>query len=173
VTPPRRSPRGPRESEPVADSNRGGAGPSERRPDGDLSAPGPVQAARAVVHAPIHRDTACSGAVARSTALLLEPPLELLERLAALLPPPRRPRRSCRQLRVTPSRLAPRPRGRTERLPWATLLRRVFDHPINCNSHRGGGRTHPGHASLPPAVRAGARRRHAPTQLGRGSSLLP
>jgi hypothetical protein len=35
-------------------------------------------------------------------------------------------RRSYRQLRVTPSRLAPEVPRSPGRLPWATLLRRVF-----------------------------------------------
>ena len=56
---------------------------------------------------------------------------------------------------------------------WAALMRRAFDHPSNCNSRRGGDRARPGHASLPSAVRAGARRRRAPAQLGRGPGLLP
>lgn len=52
------------------------------------------------------------------------------------------------------------------RLSWATLLRRVFAHPINYNSRRGGDRSGSGHASLPSAGRAGARGRRAPAQLG-------
>src|SRR5439155_6116895 len=60
---------------------------------------------------------------------------------------------------------SPRAAGTPDAWPWAALLRRVFVHPINCNSRRGGDRARPGHASLPSAVRADARRRRAAAQL--------
>lgn len=74
-----------------------------------------------------------------STALLLEP-LELLERLAALVPPPRRPLLAYHGLLAPPSRWraaivpqgasdAPRAdaeAGGPRRWPWARLLQRVF-----------------------------------------------
>jgi hypothetical protein len=80
-----------------------------------------------------------------STALLLEP-LELLERLAALVPSPRRPLLAYHGL------LAPRAEWRSTIVPppapddtradagaraprrwtWARLLQRVFIQPINC-----------------------------------------
>jgi hypothetical protein len=46
-----------------------------------------------------------------------------------------------------------KPHRPRKRYSWAERLRRVFAHPINCNSRRGGDRGHPGDASLPSAVR--------------------
>jgi len=124
----------------------------------------------------------------RTTHLVFEP-LEFLAKLAALTPRPEinlllyhgvlAPNARWRPQvvgygRATASEAAtrdpteagpiasPSPRNWT----WAALMRRAFAHPINCNSRRGGDRGHPGHASLPSAVRAGARRRRTPAQLG-------
>jgi hypothetical protein len=80
-----------------------------------------------------------------STALLLDP-LELLERLAALVPPPRRPLlayhghlapRSRWRAAIVPKAAADAARadavaGVARRWPWARLLQRVFIQPINC-----------------------------------------
>jgi hypothetical protein len=119
-------------------------------------------------------------------------PLEFLERLAAMTPRPetnllichglRAPRARWRERVVMYGRVAPEPTAAAAPLAtdpqgtgvksssrawsWAALMHRAFVHPINCNSRRGGDRARPGHASLPSAVRAGARRRRAPAQLG-------
>jgi len=125
-----------------------------------------------------------------TTHLLFEP-VEFLEKLAALTPRPEinlvlfhgvlAPHARWRPEVVAYRRAdiggAPDPsaaaaeagRGRASSQrswTWAALMRRAFDHPINCNSRRGGDRARPGHASLPSAVRAGTRRRRAPAQLG-------
>jgi hypothetical protein len=126
---------------------------------------------------------------ADGTRHLLFEPLELLEKLAALTPRPRI------NLVLYHGVLAPNARWRARvvadgALPaatvppgspngddatakptprhwsWAKLMHRAFAHPINCNSRGGGDRARPGHASLPSAVRAGARRGRAPAQLG-------
>jgi len=132
---------------------------------------------------------------ADGTSHLLFEPLEFLEKLAALTPRPRinlllyhgvlGPHARWRS-RIVPGPEAPTlemgarlddtrgasgndTTGRPQpprHWRWADLLRRAFAHPINCNSRRGGDRAGPGHASLPSAVRAGARRRDAPAQLG-------
>jgi hypothetical protein len=75
-----------------------------------------------------------------STALLVEP-LELIERLAALVPSPRRPRLAYHgvlaphagwRAAIVPAApsdaqpAGPEAPGSPGRLPWATLLRRVF-----------------------------------------------
>jgi hypothetical protein len=118
-----------------------------------------------------------------ATHLLLDP-LELIEKLAILIPPPRfHPLRfhgvlgpsAAWRSAVIPGAPLTGPLGEpspgcvgspSESSSWAALLRRVFAHPINCNSRRGGDRVRPNHASLPSAVRAGARWRRAPAQLG-------
>jgi hypothetical protein len=79
-----------------------------------------------------------------STALLLDP-LEWLERLAALVPPPRRPLlayhgllapRSRWRAAIVPKAASEAARADAEgvprRWPWAGLLQRVFIQPINC-----------------------------------------
>jgi Putative transposase/Transposase zinc-binding domain len=99
-----------------------------------------------------------------STALLLDP-LELLERLAALVPPPRRP------LLAYHGVLAPRARWRSaivpppapadaqaaapgpRRWPWARLLRRVFAIEILVCPRCGGPRRILGAVTEPHAVR--------------------
>ena len=102
-----------------------------------------------------------------STALLLEP-LELLERLAALVPPPRRP------LLAYHGVLAPRARWRAaivlkpgaddgaspnagarspRRWSWARLLRRVFAIPVLVCERCGGPRRILGAVTEPHAVR--------------------
>jgi Putative transposase len=102
-----------------------------------------------------------------STALLLEP-LELLERLAALVPPPRRPLVAYHGLlaphagwraAIVPTaasgdagRAPERPPG-SGRLSWATLLRRVFAIEILVCPHCGGARRILGAVTEPHAVR--------------------
>lgn len=101
-----------------------------------------------------------------STALLLDP-LELLERLAALVPPPRRPLLAYHGL------LAPRARWRSaivptpapddaraaadarspSRWPWARLLHRVFAIQILVCERCGGPRRILGAVTEPHAVR--------------------
>ena len=100
-----------------------------------------------------------------STALLLDP-LELLERLAALVPPPRRPLLAYHGL------LAPRARWRAAivppghddtsadagarspgRWPWARLLRRVFAIQVLVCERCGGARRILGAVTEPHAVR--------------------
>jgi hypothetical protein len=100
-----------------------------------------------------------------STALVLDP-LELLERLAALVPRPRRPWLAYHGL------LAPRARWRSAivpkpaapdgasagarspgRWPWARLLRRVFAVPVLVCEHCGGPRRILGAVTEPHAVR--------------------
>jgi len=101
-----------------------------------------------------------------STALLLDP-LELLERLAALVPPPRRP------LLAYHGVLAPRARWRAavvprpapddasadagsqsaRRLNWALLLRRVFAIQVLVCERCGGARRILGAVTEPHAVR--------------------
>ncbi len=60
----------------------------------------------------------------------------------------------------------PPPHVQERRRRWADLIRQVFDQPINYGSHSGNGRARPDHAPVSPAVRADARLRRAPTQLG-------
>jgi hypothetical protein len=101
-----------------------------------------------------------------STALLLEP-LELLERLAALVPPPRRPLLAYHGL------LAPRSRWRAAIVPkaasdaagadaeaggprrwsWARLLQRVFGFEVLVCDRCGGSRRILGAVTEPHAVR--------------------
>jgi hypothetical protein len=100
-----------------------------------------------------------------STALLVDP-LELLERLAALVPPPRRP------LLAYHGVLAPRARWRSaivpppadgaradaggrspRRWPWARLLRRVFAIEVLVCERCGGARRILGAVTEPHAVR--------------------
>ena len=126
------------------------------------------------------------------TRELVFEPLEFLERLAAMTPRPETnllichgllaPRARWRERVVAYGRVAPEPTALAPPLAagpdgtgvkssprawtWAALMHRAFVHPINCNSRRGGDRACPGHAPLPSAVRAGARRRRAPAQLG-------
>jgi ABC-type polysaccharide/polyol phosphate export permease len=50
-----------------------------------------------------------------------------------------------------------KPKHKSKYIRWSELLRRVFDHPINCSSHRASSRFGPGHPPVPPAVWAGAR----------------
>jgi hypothetical protein len=126
-----------------------------------------------------------------TTHLVFEP-LEFLERLASITPQPETNLLICHGVLAPPARwreravvyghVAPEPTASTAPLAagpagtmakssprawsWAALMHRAFVHPINCNSRRGGARARPGHASLPSTVRAGARRRRAPAQLG-------
>ena len=142
-----------------------------------MRSPGHVPASRVVVGAgpPAHRSV--SRVKARrhewyrawsdgSTALLLDP-LELLERLAALVPPPRRP------LLAYHGVLAPRARWRAAIVPppapdgaradagarspgrwtWARLLRRVFAIQVLVCERCGGPRRILGAVKEPHAVR--------------------
>jgi hypothetical protein len=100
-----------------------------------------------------------------STALLLEP-LELLERLASLVPPPRRPLLAYHGLLaprarwgsaiVPPSGDSPRADagGRSpRRWPWARLLRRVFAIEVLVCERCGSARRILGAVTEPHAVR--------------------
>ena len=101
-----------------------------------------------------------------STALLLDP-LELLERLAALVPPPRRPLVAYHGLLAPRSRwrsaIVPRPvpaDARAEagvtaprRWPWARLLRRVFGFDVLVCDRCAGPRRILGAVTEPHAVR--------------------
>jgi Putative transposase len=126
------------------------------------------------------------------TRELVFEPLEFLERLAAMTPRPETnllichgvlaPRARWRERVVAYGRVEPEPtalapplaagpegtgvKSRPRAWTWAALMHRAFAHPINCNSCRGSDRADPGHASLPSPVRAGARCRRTPAQLG-------
>src|SRR5207248_518021 len=119
------------------------------------------------------------------TSHFLFEPIEFLEKLAAIIPRPGvnlllyhgvlAPRSRWRarvvaygRVAAEPTALAPplvagaegtKAKSGSRAWSWAALMHRAFVHPINCNSRRGGDRARPGHASLPSAVRAGARRR--------------
>ena len=123
-----------------------------------------------------------------STHLVLTP-LDLLRLLAALVPPPRANLVHFHGLLAPNARLRPRvvppppplppppsvppppatqlpPSSRHQRLPWAELLRRTFEHHINCMSRPGADGPRPRHSPLSPLARAGARLRGAPGALG-------
>ena len=101
-----------------------------------------------------------------STALLLDP-LELLERLAALVPPPRRPLlayhgllapRSRWRDAIVPKAAADAPRadaeaGVSRRWPWARLLQRVFGFDVLVCDRCAGPRRILGAVTEPAAVR--------------------
>ena len=99
-----------------------------------------------------------------STALLLAP-LELLERLAALVPPPRRPLLAYHGLLAPHARwraaVVPPPRADTRmatvpgprRWSWAQLLRRVFGFDVLVCDRCGGPRRILGAVTEPHAVR--------------------
>jgi hypothetical protein len=106
---------------------------------------------------------------ADGTSHLLFEPLEFLER-SRIVPgparPPLDPGASPEHARGASGDEKTGPPRPPRHWRWADLLRRAFAHPINCNSRGGGDRARQGHASLPSAVRAGARRCRAPAQLG-------
>jgi hypothetical protein len=101
-----------------------------------------------------------------STALLLDP-LELLERLAALVPPPRRPLlayhgllapRARWRATIVPTPSPPDARAAGEaraprRWPWARLLQRVFGFEVLVCDRCGGPRRILGAVTAPAAVR--------------------
>jgi hypothetical protein len=62
---------------------------------------------------------------------------------------------------------------RSYRIPWAELLAKVFEHPINCISRPGDERTRPHHTPVSPTAWTGTRLRGTPVPLGRGTRLLP
>jgi hypothetical protein len=93
-------------------------------------------------------------------------PLALIARLAALVPTPRRHlTRYCGVLsshsrlrsRVVPQAPAEatatekpeKPARKSRHIPWAQLLQRTFDHPINYSSHRGSNGSGAGHPPVP------------------------
>jgi hypothetical protein len=96
-----------------------------------------------------------------STALLRDP-LELIERLAALVPPPRRPLVAYHGLFAPRARwrsaIVPKPlpadaRAVARRWPWAQLLRRVFAMELLVRPRCGGLRRILGAVTEPHAVR--------------------
>ena len=111
------------------------------------------------------------------TSHFLFEPIEFLEKLAALVPrpavnllvyhgvlAPRARWRSqvVRYARPAPDGIAltleatPRHAGLTHAWTWAALMRRVFDHPLNCTAHPRCGGTGAGHTPVPSSLRAGA-----------------
>jgi hypothetical protein len=56
--------------------------------------------------------------------------------------------------------------GRSHRLAWARLLRRVFDHRINCSSHRRVDQCRSHHPPVSPTVRGSDRRRCGARPVG-------
>ena len=124
------------------------------------------------------------------TTHLVLSPSELIEKLAALIPPPRlnlvryhgvfAPNAADRG-EIVPG---PEPAGEGEeggvdpesgvtsprrpcRLMWAQLLARVFEHATDCTSpNRGDRRSGSHHSSLSSAVRTSARRHRLPPPMG-------
>jgi hypothetical protein len=118
-------------------------------------------------------------------------PLEFMQRLAALVPRPRlhlirfqgvlAPNAKLRAL-VVPQGPEVKEQaaeaaaasecvdevvqGRPHRISWARLLKRVFDHRINCSSHRRVDRCRSHHPPVSPALRRSDRRRGAARPVG-------
>jgi len=133
---------------------------------------------------------------ADGTTHLVFTPMELLERLVPLVPRPRinlllyhgvlapnAPWRREVVARAEPEASAVEPcppsppadeqraeakpdRARPKYRAWADLMRRAFDHQIDCSPPRRGDRSRADHASVPPAVRAGDRLRRSSAALG-------
>jgi hypothetical protein len=128
------------------------------------------------------------------TTHLLLTPLQLVKKLAALVPPkranltrfhglfapgaalrqlvvPKPPEEVLLQVEVVDSPARPSPAAgpprltRTPRLCWATLLQRTFGHPINYSSRQRGHRPHPRYSPAAPALRAGTRLRRRAAPL--------
>jgi hypothetical protein len=116
------------------------------------------------------------------TTHIVMSPLEFMQRLAALVPRPRlhlirfhgvlAPHAKLRAAIVAPpARQAtehpaePAP-GSPQRMSWACLLKRVFDHRTNCSLHRRIDHCCSHHPPLSSAVRARARRCRAPRPVG-------
>jgi hypothetical protein len=121
-----------------------------------------------------------------TTHIVMEP-LEFMERLAALVPRPRlhlirfhgvlAPNAKLRS-QIVPSPTEPtteptepssedaHAQGETPRMSWARLLKRVFDHRINCTSPRRSVKCRSHHPPLSSTVRARTRRRVAPRSVG-------
>jgi hypothetical protein len=113
-----------------------------------------------------------------TTHIVMEP-LEFMQRLAALVPPPRlhlirfhgvlAPNAKLRR-EIVPSppqqATAPACDHAPARLSWARLLKRVFDHRINCTSPRRSVKCRSHHPPLSSTVRARTRRRVARRSVG-------
>ena len=127
------------------------------------------------------------------TSHFLFEPIEFLEKLAAIIPRPavnlllyhgilaphaRWRSQVVRYGRPSPEPTArqfdasPRAAGTPGAWTWAALMRRVFDHPINCTAHPRCGGTGAGHAPVPSSFRAGASGSPTPPAGASGSRLL-
>jgi hypothetical protein len=125
------------------------------------------------------------------TTHLVMSPLEFMQRLAALVPRPRlhlirfhgvlAPNAKLRALvvpqgpeqsgQVTEAAAASEcevetAQVRPHRIGWVRLLKRVFDHRINCSSHRRVDRCRSHHPPVSPALRRSDRRRGAARPVG-------
>jgi len=115
-------------------------------------------------------------------------PLELIEKLVALVPVPRghlvryhgvlaararwrplvvRDRRGEPGMPAEPTgKVEPSGKLRERRLSWADLMKRVFDHRIDCRPPRRSDRPGSHHPPFSSAVRARDRLRRAPIPVG-------
>jgi hypothetical protein len=122
------------------------------------------------------------------TTHIVMSPLEFMQRLAALVPRPRLHLIRFDRLRagrfhgvLAPNaklrcEIIPSPaehatdhahaQGAPARMSWARLLKRVFDHRINCTSPRRSVKYRSHHPPLSSTVRARTRRRVAPRSVG-------
>ena len=119
------------------------------------------------------------------------PPLALIARLAALVPPPRRhltgyfgvlSSHSSYRSQCVPAPVhettsqqedkSPRTLPLSHYISWSDLLRRTFDLPTNCRSRRASNGSGAGHAPVSSEGRAGARRDRSPVPVGRRPGLL-
>ena len=118
------------------------------------------------------------------TTHIVMAPLEFMQRLAALVPRPRlhlirfhgvlAPNAKLRsEIVPSPPEQATEPacdhaqaQGAPARMSWARLLKRVFDHRINCTSPRRSVKCRSHHPPLSSTVRARTRRRVAARSVG-------
>ena len=118
------------------------------------------------------------------TTHIVMAPLEFMQRLAALVPRPRlhlirfhgvlAPNAKLRsEIVPSPAEHATEPagdhahaQGAPARMSWARLLKRVFDHRINCTSPRRSVKCRSHHPPLSSTVRARTRRRVAARSVG-------